>query len=129
MSYQRVIPRDLFNESSLLKCYGRLYIVLEKIAGHSARFSEDDVSQFDIEQRQDDGSIFIENLSLVIGENQFRLVRPLNSRQPWPLYAELIGDPEFEPVEVFDDQGELTAEMRALLAAYEARPASGEPTI
>jgi hypothetical protein len=129
MSYQRVIPRDLFNESSLLKCYGRLYIVLEKIAGHSARFSEEDVSRFDIDQRADDGSIFIQNLSLVIGDDHFRLVRPLNSRQPWPLYAELIGDPEFEPVEVFDDQGELTSEMRTLLTSYESRPASGEPTI
>ncbi|MGY3582180.1 hypothetical protein ACVIGB_000895 [Bradyrhizobium sp. USDA 4341] len=129
MSYQRVIPRDLFNESSLLKCYGRLYIVLEKVPSHSARFTDEPVSEFEIRQRADDGSIFIENLPLHVGDDEFRLVRPLNSRHPWPLYAERIGDPDFEPVEVFDDEGELTADMRKLLAAYESRPGTGKPAI
>ena len=31
MSYPRVIPRDLFNEASLLKCYGQVYLKLEEL--------------------------------------------------------------------------------------------------
>ncbi len=27
--YARVIPRDLFNEANLLKCFGNLYLRLE----------------------------------------------------------------------------------------------------
>jgi len=32
MSYTRVIPRDLFNEANLLKCYGQIYIEVERMS-------------------------------------------------------------------------------------------------
>lgn len=115
MSYLRVIPRDLFNEGNLLKCYGRLYIVTE--GNPCAHFPEDAVDSFDVVQREDDGYLFIDNLPFQIGENRYRLVRPLNSREAWPLYAERIGDPDFEAVTVFDDAGNLAAEMVALIDA------------
>lgn len=117
MSYARVIPRDLFNESSLLKCCGRLYIVLEGVkCGSTVGFQDDDLQGgFDIVQREDDGSIYIANLPFEIGGDLYRLTRPLNSRQPWPLYAEKIGDPEFEPVPLFDTTGNLTRDARQLL--------------
>ena len=122
MRYQRFIPRDLFNEASLLKCYGRVYVALEKCEGHTARFAQDQVSEFEIVQVASDGSLFIANLPLMIGDDEYRLMRPLNSRRPWPLYAERFEDPEFEPVPVFDDHGEFTEEMRALLTANQPRP-------
>ena len=113
MSYERVIPRDLFNESSLLKCYGRLYIVLE---GHQrARFKMESVPSFDVVQREHDGFLFVENLTFTIGQHEYRLVRPLNSRSAWPLYAERIEDEDFESIAVFTDAGELTAEMLELI--------------
>lgn len=112
--YERVIPRDLFNESSLLKCYGRLYIILEGNA--RAQYPVESVSDWDIVQRQDDGSLFIANLPLVVGENEYRLTRPLNARSAWPLYAELIGDPDAEEIQVFTDQGDLTPEMLAVVS-------------
>lgn len=31
--YIRVVPRDLFNEGDLLKCYGRLWILLDERRG------------------------------------------------------------------------------------------------
>jgi len=113
MSYERVIPRDLFNEGSLLKCYGRLYILLE--GDRNAAFTTESVSSFDVVQREDDGRLYIENLPFVICGKEYRLTRPLNSRAPWPLYAELANDPDFEEIPVFTDDGELSVEMRELI--------------
>jgi hypothetical protein len=115
VTYQRVIPRDLFNEASLLKCYGALYIAMETAGTRAARFSQEDVEHFDIEQRDEDGSIYVANLTLIAGAARYLLTRPLNSRRPWPLYAERIDDRDFEPVPVFDDDGNLTEEMENLL--------------
>jgi len=112
MGYIRVIPRDLFNEASLLKCYGRLYILLEKM-NVSARFSSEDVDLFEIEQRDSDGAIFVSNLSLIVGDDTYILTRPLNSRGPWPLYAESENGDDI--IGVFDDEGELSPEMKNLL--------------
>lgn len=114
MSYTRVIPRDLFNEASLLKCNGALFIALERCNG-AARFSVEDLSSFDIVQRQDDGAIYVENLTLFIGDVEYRLTRPLNSRQPWPLYAEAVDNVDWEPVMVFADDGSLSLEFADLL--------------
>lgn len=114
MAYTRVIPRDLFNEASLLKCLGRLAILLENRNG-AARFDAEDLPSFDIVQREDDGAIYMENLRLAVGEERYRLSRPLNSRRPWPLYAELIDASDFDPVDVYDDEGNLTADMLKLI--------------
>lgn len=114
MSYTRVLPRDLFNEANLLKCYGRLWICLENRMGRGVEMPED-VERFEIVQRTDDGWTYIENLPLKIGPRSFRLVRPLNSRQPWPLFAEEIGNDDAEPIEVFDGDGDLSEAMLALL--------------
>lgn len=115
MSYQRVIPRDLFNEASLLKMYGALYIALENRNG-DARFSQEDMPSFEIIQRDEDGAIFVANLDLIVKGASYRLIRPLNSRQPWPLYAENRDDPNAEPVAVFNDGGALSVDMLTLLA-------------
>jgi hypothetical protein len=68
MSYIRVIPRDLFNESGLLKCIGRIYINLENTPGHSADLREEFASgeAFKVRQSPDDGSIYISNVSLYV---------------------------------------------------------------
>lgn len=117
MSYLRVIPRDLFNEANLLKCYGRLVILLENLpVGHVGSFGEDAFDVFDIQQNPDDGSLSVANMPLYIGGRPYTLRRPLNSRHPWPLWAELQDNPDGEEeIAVFDDQGDLTAEFSALL--------------
>lgn len=117
MSYIRVIPRDLFNEANLLKCYGRLYICLERDFGELVHMGgEDGLERFDIVQRTDDGWTYIANIPLTVRGVSYRLVRPLNSREPWPLYAEEIGNPDADPIEVFDADGELSQAFRYLLA-------------
>lgn len=116
MSYTRVIPRDLFNEANLLKCYGRLYICLERDFGELMHMGgEDGLERFDIVQRPEDGWTYIANIPLTVRGVSYRLVRPLNSREPWPLYAEEIGNPDADPIEVFDEHGNLSEAFRALL--------------
>lgn len=111
MAYNRVIPRDLFNEANLLKCYGQIYLNLEKLNLPHVTF-EHDGDEFNIIQNEDDGSLTIGNIELRVNGKIWRLHRPLNSRYSWPLYA-MVGDLE---VEVFDDGGQFSHEMLMLLA-------------
>lgn len=112
MSYVRVIPRDLFNEASLLKCYGRLAILLGDTPDHQAQLSEGDGGPFEVWQDDADGSITIASLPFKVAGQRVRLHRPLNSREPWPLYATTE---DFEEVAVFDDQGNFTPAMLAFI--------------
>lgn len=102
MSYVRVIPRDLFNEGDLLKCLGRLYIATEGF--HNVELVHDNEA-FDIGQDQSDGSVRVGNVGLFIDDVQYDVYRPLNSRQPWPLYLETH---DGEELLVFDEVGELS---------------------
>jgi hypothetical protein len=114
IEYRRVIPRDLFNEGDLLNCLGRLWIKLDERRGHRAML-DCPCGAFDISQSKADGSIEALGVDFFIrnkggpGEKDYRLFRPLNARDKWPLYAS-IGD---EDVRVFDEQGELSPEFRA----------------
>lgn len=78
MNYARVIPRDLFNEANLLKCYGRLALEVDL---------EHDGGAFDIQQDPASGALHVANVRLVVRGREVPLFRPLNSREPWPLWA------------------------------------------
>lgn len=130
MSYTRVIPRDLFNESSLLKCLGRLQIILEGVAGGPHRADarlgadpDDAYSSFDVVQSSDDGSISVENLPLIVRGERLRLYRPLNSRQPWPLYVDIPENdaaPYGDTLSVFDDEGIIDQRFLDFLTGKES---------
>lgn len=115
--YQRVLPRDLFNEANLLKCYGRLWILLsEKQVNGTGKFEEEEVPFFDIDQDPASGGLTIRNLTFTIGEVRHYLHRPLNARGSWPLYVSRgDDDPDFEEIAVFDDEGNFSDEMLELL--------------
>lgn len=116
MSYVRVIPRDLFNEADLLKCLGRLWILLAETRGHNARLgdqeSEHDGSAFEIAQDENDGSIYVINLPFMIGRMEFTPFRPLNSRNAWPLFIHH----NFDDIRVFTEEGQFTPEFFGLIA-------------
>lgn len=121
MSYQRVIPRDLFNEASLLKCLGKLWIRTEGRETVAWRQTGD---AFDIQQDDGDGSIGVANLIVSIKGTPYRLYRPLNSRAPWPLWVTNPADPNFEDFEVLEaaDEGDdayLSEEMLHLIGVYD----------
>lgn len=111
--YTRVLPRDLFNEGNLLKCYGKLWIELER---HSnvARIVEECVDSFDIAFDENDGSLSLANITLDIKGKVYRLYRPINSRDSWPLWIEDNENYTFD-FKVFDDNGNLSSEMLELL--------------
>lgn len=122
MTYKRVIPRDLFNEANLLKCYGALWIALDNARGHTAKLGElnpvdpsDDYSgdAFAIEMDDATGSISIANIPFTVEGLAYKLSRPLNSRDPYPLYCA----DEFDMHEwsVFNDDGTLSAEFLDLI--------------
>lgn len=99
MSYNRVIPRDLFNEANLLKCYGALEISLEPY-GYAL---EHDGEGFLIIQDETSGALSVENLWLTVRGCDYRFTRPLNSREAWPLFCSGIA--------VFNCNGFLTDEF------------------
>jgi hypothetical protein len=114
MSYNRVIPRDLFNEANLLKCYGQLWIKLdEALEDHAAELNQEDDGPFDIVQSADSGALSVANVTLHVSESPVDLFRPLNSRRSWALYAS-SGD---DDVEVFDNEGSLSDEFVAMISA------------
>lgn len=111
--YIRTIPRDLFCEADLLKMLGRLYILLENRA--DAGFDQETVPVFDVRQDPSSGSISVANLTFSVRGRTYRLQRPLNSRQPWPLWLDDPEDADFEEVRVFTEEGEIGPEMAELL--------------
>ncbi len=113
MAYVRVIPRDLFNEADLLKCLGRVWILLDKMHHHDAHFDDGDGDPFMITQDESDGSISVSSLPFHINGNRWCLRRPLNARAPWPLYANRHDD----EVAVFTEDGVFTGDFERLVGA------------
>lgn len=134
MSYCRVIPRDLFNEGNLLKCYGALYIALDSgpnmTRAREARaelvdlFDRDE--PFKIVMDESDGSLSIANVRFMVGGRHVPLRRPLNSREPYPLWADNPFNDEFETFEVFNDDGTLHEDMIEFLDRVVAGTAGKE---
>lgn len=110
-NYQRVIPRDLFNEASLLKCLGRFWIETERFQPRKVTI-EHDGDAFDVTQNEDDGTTFVRNIAITINGVNYQAFRPLNSRGNWPLY---LRTEDGEETGVFQENGELTAELLALI--------------
>ena len=89
-NYTRVVPRDLFNESKLLKCLGRVSLFC---LDYKTPFKVvHDGKPFSICQNPDDGSIYCENFNLYLEGEHLHLLTPLNSRDDWPLMATYKGD-------------------------------------
>lgn len=111
MSYFRVIPRDLFNESKLLKCVGQLLLKAHDGSLAVTYKHENPESGFRIVQDRDDGGLEIANLQIAVGGVVRRFCSWYNSRSAYPLFVE--GD-EGELLPVFDDTGEFSAEFLEL---------------
>lgn len=116
--YERVLPRDLFNESSLFFLYGHLWLRLyESKFQHDAEIAEESVSGFKIVQDESSGAISIENVNLFIKGKKYNLERGMNSREKWSFILSCKSDPDFNEIMVFDDEGELSEEMKDLIGA------------
>lgn len=111
--YLRVIPRDLFNEGNLLKCYGQIYLNLERLNVDAQLLDDgslDDGSPFRITQDLD-GNLTVLNVYLRVRGTRMPLRRPLNARSPYPLYMGFERYGEEDELAVFNDDGTFSKEM------------------
>lgn len=106
--YNRVIPRDLFNEGKLLKCMGRLCLLIHDDLVPVKMSFDEDVDKFEI-GLIDDGSLTIANLPVKIKGIQFLFKTTYNSKANYPLYVQ---SPDYEEYLVFDEQGEFATEFK-----------------
>lgn len=118
MSYVRVIPRDLFNEASLLKCHGQIYLNLERMNVDAELVNDgslDTGAPFRVSQDLD-GNLMVLNVYLRVRGTRMPLRRPLNARSPYPLYMGYQNaEGDEDEITVFEDDGTFTAEMVAFL--------------
>ncbi len=110
MSYKRVIPRDLFNEANLLKCLGRVALLIEDgKAPAGIRLEHATPEQgFEIDCDPSSGDICCTNLTLVTETGRAHIWRGLNSREEWPIFVVHVGS---EEIEVLDAAGNFTEEF------------------
>lgn len=113
MSYTRVIPRDLFNEAKLLKCTGRLVLLIHDRQAPAGLTFEHDGGPFTILQDESDGSIYVFNINFSMEgkDGQFYFFTTLNNKDPYPLYLKF----EEDEAQVFTDAGDFTPEFLKLL--------------
>lgn len=126
MTYTRVLPRDLFNEANLLKCLGQLALIAhDRGRPDLISVSLKDTGEggaFDIRQNDDDGSIYAAAVQITIRGRPWNHRRPLNSREPWPLWVwPAYGHPDdeegwAEEMEAFEADGTLSPHLAQLIA-------------
>lgn len=109
-NYGRVLPRDLFNEAKLLKCIGRLCLLIHDDKGLGITFTYNDMP-FDIRQNTSDGSLSIENIKFEYNNTPLNLSTRLNSKAPYPLEL------SEESIDVFEDNGEFTQDFKDYLTS------------
>lgn len=99
----RVLPRDAFNDANLLKCIGKLTMLIEDGALDWLRYSYNG-EPFDIQQDPSSGSTYVSNIFFHTQKGEpVAHVRPLNSREAWPLIL-LHGGNEYY---AFSESGEF----------------------
>lgn len=112
--YNRVLPRDLFNEAKLLKCMGRLCLLIEDrmtpvymtVGAYGANGKEGFIIGL-----IDSGELTITNLSILINGKPYLFKTAYNSQANWPLFVEH----EDTDYPVFEDNGEWDAEFIQLV--------------
>ena len=102
MTYKRVLPRDAFNEAKLLKCIGKITLLIEDGFWPDWIYHYDG-DGFNIVQNESDGSISVSNISFWYKKQSVTLKTGLNDKSNWPLIM-VLGDEEYF---VFDEDGGL----------------------
>lgn len=101
--YQRVIPRDLFNEAKLLKCIGQLCLHIHDGLTPVKMSIEETGEPFEIGLLED-GFLCILNLNISIKDKVFTFKTTYNSKSNYPLYVEH----DYCDYDVFDEKGKFT---------------------
>lgn len=117
--YTRVIPRDLFNESKLLKCMGQLALLIHEGKGGKWGLSLHHINDephevgFEIHQNLATGGPYVNNLTLSFAgdERELNVECDYNSKRPYPL---LLHDPNVI-CDVFTDDGKFSEKSKDYL--------------
>ena len=119
MTYHRVIPRDLFNEAKLLKCLGRLALLIHD--NHPVTVKYDMEMELKEPQegftayQQADGGLYVGNVAFYIRGEQCPLWTAYNNRDNYPLWCEVHDGTDH--VLVFDEDGNFHPDFIAALEA------------
>jgi hypothetical protein len=110
LNYTRVIPRDFFNESKLLKCFGKLSLsVLDGHVPTGIGIDIHDTGDAFKTELSDDGWLYIDNIETLVNGRVTTFRTLYNSKRNYPFYC--IDPESLEDIEVFDDAGEFTEEF------------------
>jgi len=109
MNYLRVIPRDFFNESKLLKGLGRLSLL--ELNGNryniKIRLERDEQSPFTIKQNPFTGNLYDASTLVYINDKIVSVSQQYNCKASYGLIWENNDSSDF----VFKDNGEFTEEF------------------
>ena len=113
MVYRRVVPRDLFNESKLLKCMGQLALLIHDGQDKNGRPTpklnlEHDGEDFDIDLDPMVDGLYANNVKIIAKGQLLRLYSAYNSKEAYTL---MCYDDEIGEIEVFNNDGTLTDEF------------------
>ena len=108
-SYNRVIPRDFFNEGKLLKCMGVLALsILDNKTPDGIEIHIDGSGEaFDIVLDQEWSILEVINYNVTINGEEYRVGTTYNSKDNFPLYV-IVDDVE---ILVFDENGKFSDEF------------------
>ena len=107
-TYERVIPRDFFNEAKLLKCFGQLSLkILDNKLPEGININISENGKRFLIELSDCGSLYIKNYSTEVNGILVRFKSTYNSKSNFPFYCEY----NYCDYEVFNDNGEFTSEF------------------
>lgn len=102
--HKRVIPRDFFNDSKLLKCLGQFQLCAKHTGANGLDFEiKYDGEPFEIFQHDSDGSLSVLNYSVFLKGSPVALYIPYNAKENYPL----IGLYKGEEYYIFDEKGKF----------------------
>ncbi len=108
MKYERVLPRDLFNEAKLLKCMAKLSLMeLDNMLPCKMIIVYDN-KPFDI-QLLEEGSLYVRNIEVFIKDEApaFLFKTTYNSKANYPFFVEH----KHCDYRVFDEEGKFATEF------------------
>lgn len=113
MTYHRVAPRDIFNEANFMKCIGKLTLIMHDTGLEGITFNQDDYAEFGLPMGLDEytGGLVVHGMFVAHGKF-LSIHRPINSREPWPVFIE---DDDGDSIGIFTDDGELSEEFKQWL--------------
>lgn len=112
IEYTRVLPRDLFNEAKLLKCIGRLCLLIHDNLTPCEMSFEDSFNDpwegFNVALLEE-GALTIMNVHIKIKGKPFLFKTTYNSKANFPLFLEY----DYVDYPVFDSNGNFDPEFIA----------------